>query len=59
MMNDNLLQQDRLCLEEIDQFINFNSILFLFGGTNQDGCPLALNRTVGDWFFLSLHNTLD
>jgi len=32
MMNDNLLQQDRLCLEEIDQFINSNSILFLFGG---------------------------
>jgi len=32
MMNGNLLQQDRLCLEEIDQFINFNSILFLFGG---------------------------
>ena len=29
------------------------------GGTNLDGCPLALNRTVGDWFFLSLHNTPD
>lgn len=24
------------------------------GGRNNDGCPLALNKTVGDWFFLSL-----